>query len=180
MNKKIVFFLTAMFAFVIFSGVYYNKFTVMVNTIKAQHDTNKQEYSSLLIQIESSNLVADQKYGELILKAIAASNVSRYGEDGVQASMLWITENFPNISDETYQKLLQLIEINYNKISNNQNAMILLVNNFRNETTTLPGIIFAKIFNFSQEDIEEYSTILFSDTAVEDYKKGRMSAPKLN
>lgn len=169
-----------MFAFVIFSGFYYNKFTVMVNTIKSQHDTNKQEYSSLLIQIESSNLVADQKYGELIINAITASNKTKYGEDGVQASMLWITEKFPNISDEIYQKLLQLIEINYNKISNNQNAMIKLVNNFTNETTTFPGIIFAKIFNFSQEDIEEYSTILFSDTAVEDYKKGRMSAPKLN
>ncbi len=152
----------------------YNSLVGLQNSMKTTTENNQNVYSSVIIQMKQSGIIAitqSDKQIEASTKAIEA----RFGEGGAKAAMSWIQEQNPTISTELYAKAQQIVESGYKEFQANQTSLIEDKRLYYNMLDKIPSSLVAKLFGFTKKEIDSYTKVLKSETAKADYATGTMS-----
>lgn len=157
-----------------YSLLVYNDLKGLQNSMIATNDNNQNVYSSILMQMKQSGIIAitqSDKQIEASVKSIEA----RYGEGGSKSVMNWIQEQNPTIPTELYAKAQQIVEAGYKEFQANQTTLIENKRLYDNKLDKMPSGLFAKLMGFTKEEVKSYTKVLKSETAKADYATGAMS-----
>jgi len=101
---------------------HYNSVIPQQNAMEAQWKTNQISYDTMWKTVQETAQVAEQEresFKDIFLGVMEG----RYGDDGSQAMMQWITESNPTPSPDLYKKLMNIIESNRNTFANGQKKL---------------------------------------------------------
>lgn len=154
--------------------------------ISANNTANVYEQNIIAQHQQSENVLGQyapklaEQIGVTKLQANAvkdifnSANTSRYGKDGSQANMQWITEQNPNFDQSNYHLVLETIEAGRNDFQNQQKTKIDQVREYRTALGQFPSGFVMKIMGWPSEDFfARYGEIVVSDHAAKAFETGR-------
>lgn len=156
--------------------------------IAAHNSANRQE-EGIKSAKKESELVLGQ-YGQKIREMaqvpgmqaedlrsiITAANDSRYGGDGVQGVMAWITEQNPTLDQATYVTLQREISAGRTGFENTQKLLIDRVRAYETSLGSFWTGAWMGIAGFPRIDLDDYG-IVSTDAAAGAFETGRDTAP---
>jgi hypothetical protein len=98
----------------------------------------------------------------------------RFGPDGAQQTILFLTENYPNMDSKLRQQYIRAVEVGYTRFANTQRQMIQLKREYERQTdpdTWLSGDWVAKKYGFPRVDLSQYDVILTKEARKADETK---------
>lgn len=95
----------------------------METRIEAEWQNNKQILGQYSLKIKEAAQIPSMQTDDLA-KLFTGALGARYGADGSQAAMQWITEQNPNLDQSTYKQIQQMIEGGRNKFENAQSRLL--------------------------------------------------------
>ena len=107
---------------------------------------------------------------------ITAANDSRYGGDGVQGVMAWITEQNPTLDQTTYATLQREISAGRTAFEDSQKLMIDRVRAYETSLGSFWTGTWMRIAGFPRIDLDDYG-IVSTDDAAGAFESGRDTAP---
>lgn len=159
---------------------YNNVFIDMETSIVAYYDNTPN-----ILTKTTNNVVG--KYAILKdyradFKEIVKSNITgRYGADGSKATWSWIQEHNLNIDPKMFQNIMDEISSGGNELQQNQKDLIDTIRVYNKVRNSYWGSRYNKWGNlkFPKIDMDKYSTLILSDTAVEARETNRFNGVKL-
>lgn len=127
-----------------------NAYEAQVSVDKAIHDEMKK--------VIFGQAKVSERYSADFEKIYVKIMDARY-KDGAGQLMQWITESNPNLDPSLYKQLMNSIEEQRAKFTNNQKKMISLHAELRNQLETFPGNFF--LFN---QDLPPLKLVTSDDT----------------
>lgn len=141
------------------------------NLIKASFESVQQQHSTIFMKMEQAGFNAKQ-YGDEFISSITA----RYGEGGSDAAFQWIQEQ--NLPPNLREKVHQMLDVEFSKYAALQDSHRSKIRVWE-DMLTVPPSSWILMWFFSIEDVDSYRTILKSERTLEDYKNGKLTAPKM-
>ena len=146
--------------------------------IKAQYEDMENilgNYSNKVQEASGVSVLAIEGLKEVMTAALQG----RYGENGSQATMQWIKENYPGQVDPgLYAKVQQIIESGRNEFQNSQTMLVDKKQAYQNDLGVFPGGFVMKMFGFPRIDFDKYK-IITSGYAKDAFKTGVSEPVKL-
>lgn len=103
---------------------YANKGVTFENGIKAEYDNNRAVLAQYSLKVKEAMGVTDA-YTADFAAVVEGAMEGRYGEDGVDAVMTWIKENYPGQFDSSlYVQVQRIIEAGRTDFQNQQMGLI--------------------------------------------------------
>ncbi len=107
-----------------------------ISYISAANNGNRSEQSIHAAYEDNENILS--QYGQKVQEAagvtalqrddliavFTGANQSRYGTDGSEATFQWITEQNPNLNQETYLQVQRIVEAGRNEFQNAQTRLV--------------------------------------------------------
>lgn len=115
-----------------------NKEISLRTQIEAQQVALKNTYDAVWKIISGRAGVANE-YKEAFRENYTAIMEGRYGEDGADSMLLFITESNPEFSPDLYKDVSSAIEVQRTKFANAQNALVDLKREHDTLLRTFPG-----------------------------------------
>lgn len=145
-------------------------------TIVARYDNGKNVLSTYYQKVQEAAQVPGMMAEDL--RSVTTDALSgRYGEDGSQAVMQWIQENYPGqIDSSLYKQVQQIIESGRNDFQAEQS---ILIDQKRAYTTALRSFwsgTMMRMAGFPEIAMEDYD-IIVSEQAANVYDDGTEIAP---
>jgi LemA protein len=150
----------------------YNRLVDLEERLEAQHDQTRNVYASISNEIRSQGLVVDQ-YRESVLQAIEAAMTGRYGKTGAEAAVLLIREQNPQMSQQVFLKLQNVISASYAKFERAQAVKLDIVREYEASLRRFPSNMVAGLFGFPQTDLEKIKQIVVNAAADEAFQTRR-------
>jgi hypothetical protein len=147
-------FATIVLALVLAFSSTYNNAVKMEETIIAAHDQSKNVLGQHAPKLKEALGVTELQTDSL-LKLYAASNESRYGKDGSQATMQWIKEQNPNLDQSNYGKVITMLEASRNDFMAAQQVKIDKVRAYRGLTRSFFTGTILGIAGFPKQAVDE-------------------------
>lgn len=177
-NKGIIVFIVIAMA-VVSMGIYAasvrNNFVGLEERLDAKNEDTKNVYASISNSLKTEGL-AVEKYNDTVIKAIEAAISGRYGKDGSQAAMQWIQENNPTIDPAITQKLMAVIEANYQKFETAQTEKLDIVREYKTQLRVFPNNIVAGLFNYPTKDLSEIGKVITNAATKKAFETGEAEA----
>lgn len=178
MSKGLVVFLgvivlsLSLLAFVVMGALgLYNGAIQMEQTLTAQYDQNRNNYSKMFNSLREAAQVPEM-YIDGLKKVYDSVMVNRYGKDGSKAMFNWIKEHNPNVDSSLYTKLQSMIEANRNEFESNQKSLIDKKQIYQVYLKTMPQSFVLGFLGFPKIDLDKYSIVTSDETeAAFDTKK---------
>ncbi|AOR76557.1 hypothetical protein [Novosphingobium resinovorum] len=116
-----------------------------------------------------------------VADVITKANESRYGSDGSQATIQWITEQNPSLDQSGYRRVIDLIEAGRNDFQVAQTRKIDMVRSYKTEIGTFPGVMFYSLLGKPTPGFfEKYEAIVVSGHADEAFRTHRDDGVKID
>lgn len=164
---------------VVSAGIYAasvrNNFVNLEERLDAKNEDTKNVYASISNSLKTQGL-AVEKYNDTVIKAIEAAISGRYGKDGSQAAMQWIQENNPTIDPAITQKLMAVIEANYQKFETAQTEKLDIVREYKTQLRVFPNNIIAGIFDYPTKDLKEIGKVITNAATTKAFETGEAEA----
>lgn len=143
-------------------------------SIKATHENSRNVLGQYAPKLKEA-LGVTKIQAEAVEEIITASNESRYGEAGSQASMQWIREQNPNLDQSSYRQVLNLIEAGRNDFQREQTAKLDKIRAYETALGNMPGSFFMKVMGYPTAEFvaADYGKIVTSGHADEAFTTGR-------
>ncbi len=142
------------------------------NAIIAQHDTAKNILGQYAPTLREA-LGVTKLQTAAVAEVITGANESRYGEQGSQANMQWIQEQNPQLDQQSYQRVLNIIEAGRRDFREAQNQQIDRIRQYRTGAEQFPRSFFMNLSGKpSSGFFERYGRIIVSSHANEAYQTG--------
>lgn len=152
-----------------------NNFVNLEERLDAKNEDTKNVYASISNSLKTNGL-AVEKYNDTVIKAIEAAISGRYGKDGSQAAMQWIQENNPTIDPTITQKLMAVIEANYQKFETAQTEKLDIVREYKTQLRVFPNNIIAGIFDYPTKDLKEIGKVITNAATTKAFETGEAEA----
>lgn len=145
MKKTIMIAVLIICSFLLFTVIamyisYTNQYVRLKNSYEAQVSVDKAIYDEVWKVIKQQAGVSE-KYAADFKNIYASIMDSRYKEGSGQL-MQWITESNPNFDPSLYKNLMNTIESQRSKFTNNQKKMIAIHAEIKNIVMVFPGSLF--------------------------------------
>lgn len=113
-----------------------------------------------------------------LLALFTGSIKARYGANGSQANMQWIREQNPNLSQDTYKQLMQMIEAGRNEFRVAQTKLIDRIRNYKTELGSFWRGMWLKNAGYPSADFDfaRYK-IITTDYAANAFESGKEASP---
>jgi len=160
------------------AGIHYNQFVRSENFITARHKDLQNVHGMVYQKMETASQPAKQ-YRDLVITSIEKSMTGRYGDDGVKAALLLITENQPQIDSTVYKELNDIISASFQALQTAQTDKIDAIRVYKDQYQVFPGNIVANLFGFPKMNIEEMEKLIVHSTTSKTFETGVMESPKL-
>lgn len=148
-----------------------NNFVNLEERLDAKNEDTKNVYASISNSLKTEGL-AVEKYNDTVIKAIEAAISGRYGKDGSQAAMQWIQENNPTIDPSITQKLMAVIEANYQKFETAQTEKLDIVREYKTQLRVFPNNIVAGVFNYPTKDLSKIGKVITNAATNKAFESG--------
>lgn len=157
---------------------FYNGCVRFENDITAADGVEQLAYNEGL-QIVTGNKQALELYQNGKLAVIAANMKGRYGEEGVKAAIMSITENNLDLEAGVYDTLQRAIETLFTKLGVRQVSKVDMIRSYRNFRGTFPRNMFNWIFKFPKFDEEKYAKVVVTQGVQTQYEARTQTEFKL-
>lgn len=156
----------------------YDGFAASEAAISAQDRNIDVIGGSAYVKSKLSAQVATQ-YGDLVIEAIETGTSGRYGDDGAQAALLFITEQNPNIDGTVYKEVQRTVESAFTDLQSAQTTKHDMISAYDHQLTTAWGSFVAHQFGFPKIDIEKARQVITTSEMKDARQSGKLSAPTL-
>jgi hypothetical protein len=141
------------------------------NLISATYSNNQNILGQTSLKIQEVAKVSD-KYTEALKEVVTGAITSRYGEDGSQAVMQWITEQNPTVDSAIFIKISQVIESGRNEFQLNQTVILDQCRIYKNNLGYVWAGFWLKIAGYPKADINKMCTPVSSQHAIDSFETG--------
>lgn len=141
------------------------------NVINASYENNKNILGQYSLKVKEAAKVSD-KYSEALTKMIEGALSSRYGDEGSQAAMQWITEQNPNLDPSVFIKIQQIIESGRNEYQVAQTTLLDQCRVYKTSIGYIWGGFWLKLAGYPKEGLETRCKAITSEYAQDAYKTG--------
>jgi hypothetical protein len=162
--------------FAIFLVLDRNEFISIRNGAQVKQENNQVIWGSVRMKIEQLGLTANQ-FPDQVVKAMVASNESRYGGGGVKGAMLFIREQNPTMPPTLLLKVQQVVEAEFSRFEANQTSLLDYRTAWNNKTEQTPSNITAFVFGYHKGDLDQFTKTITTAEAKQDFANGTMTAP---
>lgn len=141
------------------------------NIINTAYENNKNILGQYSLKVKEAAKVSD-KYSEALTKMISGALTARYGDEGSQAAMQWITEQNPNLDPQVYIKIQQIIESGRNEYQVAQTTLLDKCNIYKTEIGYFWAGFWLKTTGYPKEGTLTKCVAITSEYASDAYKTG--------
>ena len=141
------------------------------NLITASYSNNQQILGQYSLKVKEAAKVSD-KYSEKLTELITGALSSRYGDEGSQAAIQWISEQNPTLDASVYTKIQQIIESGRNEYQVAQTTLIDQCRVYKTSLGYLWGGFWLRITGYPKEGLETRCKPIVSDYSNDAYKTG--------
>jgi len=141
----------------------YNYGNNSLKGIKYAYEQNQNLYSSFTNKVMESVQIP-KMYKKDLQEIIEASMTGRYGEEGLKAKIVLITEDNHKLSTELYSTIQRTIEAGRDDFEKSQKMLLDRKRSFETMIDSVPKGIFLKIFGFTKEKLEPYAIVINTKT----------------
>lgn len=127
--------------------------------IIAAYDNGENVHSNTFKKIQQAGFVTTE-YSDKVKETIDAAIRGRYGSDGIKASMVWIKEDNPQISDDLFKRVLTIIEAGNNEFAATQTDRLDRIRVYRTKIRSFPDNMVAGLLGFPKLDLEKYGKVI--------------------
>lgn len=149
----------------------YNQFVDLEERLAAQHDQTRNVYAAITNEMRSQGL-AVERYQAAVLEAIDAALTGRYGQQGVDAAILLMREQNPEIAPEVFLKLQAVISSAYARFERAQAVKLDIAREYRSALRRFPGNAVAGVLGFPQTDLEALNRIVVNPATADAFATG--------
>lgn len=149
---------------------YANMGARMENTIKAEYENMQNILGQYAPKIRDA-LGVTELQTDAVLKVFTGANESRYGKGGSNATFQWIKEQNPNLDQETFKKVQQMIEAGRNKFENAQTKFIDTKRTYQTQLDYVWSGLWMSIAGYPKINLDDYK-IVKSSHATEAFETG--------
>ena len=104
---------------------------------------------------------------------ISGANASRYGADGSKADVQWIQEQNPQLNQQSYQTILDIIQAGRDTFQLTQRRKIDEIRSYRSSTQQIPGKWFYSMMGYPTPGFfDKYDHIVVSSHAQKAFQTG--------
>lgn len=149
-----------------------NRFIGMEYSLEELHTDSLNDLSAMVGTTKLGGS-AVKSNDELLLEIMHRGTNGRYGKDGAQQAILFLTENYPNMDTELRQQYIRGIEAGYAKFADKQRRKLEMMRNYKHQTdplTPFTGPI-AVQYGFPRVDLSKYDVILAKEAKQADVTK---------
>lgn len=151
----------AMFAFYVI-GIY-NYGNKAMKGIEYAYEQNQNVYSSFTNKVMESTQIP-KMYKKDVEELIKTSLSSRYGEEGLRAKIVLITEDNPKLSADLYSSIQRTIESGRNDFEEAQKLLLDRKRSFETIIYSFPKGMFLRMFGFNKERLDKFGIVINTKT----------------
>lgn len=140
-------------------------------TINASYENNKNILGQYSLKVKEAAKVSD-KYSDALTKVIEGALTARYGDEGSQAAMQWITEQNPNMDAQVFIKIQQIIESGRNEFQVSQTSLLDKCRIYKTNLGYVWGGFWLKLAGYPKDGLEKRCTAITSDYAKDAFNTG--------
>lgn len=133
------------------------------NGIKAQYAQNQNDYDNMWKKFREMAQVPEM-YVEDLKKVYDGAIKARYGENGSQAAIQFITEHNPNFDASMYTKLQSAIEAGRNGFEADQKQLIDKKRQYQDLLGGTKALFVGFWFGFPRIDLDQYDIVTSDET----------------
>ena len=135
---------------------YYKSVVKQSNDTEMQWKNNQIQYDNMWKVVQETAQVAERERGSF-KEIFFGVMEGRYGDDGSQAVMQWITEHNPSPSPDLYTKVMTIIEAQRNTFTNGQKMLSQRQSVFKTTLQSPMGVfLWNGMFGFPAEITGKY------------------------
>lgn len=150
----------------------YNYAIASESSIRANRDSAKNVLGQYAPMLKEAIGVTRLQASDL-REVFEASNESRYGQGGSQATVQWIKEQNPSLDQRNYGRIINMIEAGRRDFRSAQEQQIDRVRAYRTGSAQFPRMLFLPMFGKPTPGFfEEYEKIVISSHARDAYETG--------
>jgi hypothetical protein len=143
--------------------------------IIAAYDNGENVHSNTLKKITQAGFVTEN-YSDKVKETISEAIRGRYGPDGIQAGMVWIKEENPNISPDLWNRVLTIIEAGNNAFAATQTDRLDRIRVYRTNLRSFPSSMVAGVLGFPKLDLKKYGKVVSMEESRQAMETGNDSA----
>lgn len=117
------------------------------SSVKAQYQSNQNSYDAFWKKVTEIAQVPDA-YKEAFKDVLVSDTSARYGEDGADATMLWIQERAVNFDASLYKQLATVIESGRNDFRQSQDDLLDKQRVYENHLNSVMGSFWSGFTGF--------------------------------
>ncbi len=141
------------------------------NLINTGYENNQNILSQYSLKIVEASKVGD-KYSDKLKEILEGALSSRYGEDGSQAAMHWISEQNPSLDASVYLKIQQMIEAGRNEYQVAQSSLLDKCNIYKTNIGYLWTGFWLRVTGYPKDGLEKKCTPIKSNYGLDAYETG--------
>lgn len=149
---------------------YHNYGATAENQIKSEYENMQNILGQYAPKIKEA-LGVTELQTDAVLKVFTGANESRYGKGGSKATFQWIKEQNPNLNQESFLKVQQLIEAGRNKFENAQTKFIDTKRQYNTRLELFWSGLWMGIAGYPKIDLDKYQ-IVKSSHATKAFETG--------
>ena len=157
----------------------YDGFAKSEAAIEAQDRNIDVIGGNAYIQSKMSGQISKQYYGT-VLEGIKVAQTGRYGENGVDATMLFIHEQNPDISPAVTLQMQRTVESVYTDLSAAQTTKDDMIGVYTHQLNTAWGSTVAHVFGFPRIDLEKAKQVMTTSEMKDARRSGELAVPDLS
>lgn len=141
------------------------------NLINTGYENNKNILSQYSLKVLEASKISD-KYSDSVKKLIETALSARYGKDGSNAAMQWITEQNPNLDQAVFIKIQNLIEAGRNEYQVSQTSLLDKCNIYKTNLGYLWDGFWLRVSGYPKEGLAKKCTAIKSEYSNDAYETG--------
>lgn len=157
---------------VVLNYIHYHDYANQLEqTITTQKLNNKNVLGQYSLKVKEAAQVGD-RYTDKLTELMTKSLSSRYGDEGVQAEILLLSENHINMDPQIYIKLQQIIQAGRDEFQLNQTVLLDKCDIYKKELGNLWSKFFMTLAGFPKIDIGKDCNPITSEYANDAFETG--------
>lgn len=146
------------------------------SSIKAAHADGKNVYTQYVQQVKEAAQIPDMQV-EGLVKVVTAAIEARYGKDGSKAMFQFLQEQNPNMNQETYLRIQDIIISGRKDFRDSQSRLIDLRRSYELSLNSFWSGLWLDIAGFPKMNMGTDYLPISSVAADAVYEKGREDGP---
>lgn len=153
----------------------YNTGNQFEQSIRAEYENNENILSQYSQKVMEVSQVPDMMRDDVV-KVTREAIQGRYGQEGLKAAFVMVTEQNPQLSEGLYLKIQQVVEAGRDEFKNAQTRLIDKKRAYQTALGSFWQGFWLRMAGYPKTDLDKYKVIT-NDVAAKAFNDGKESGP---